>query len=404
MSKKQKPKLHCLKDRILLNIYENVEMQIPGNSEASKINIYNCPKCKRLYTSISEYRDCERIDIQGFSVVNILPADDARRNYSPNLLEISPGNKCYVFYKSNRTSKCFECKSTLSEQRIRWVTPQKLIGSYVVLRCRECKTFYLEIETYLEHEEEWVPINEKDVLTYKETMKMFGRPPSKHTLKQLRKLQDKKEKMDVQRSYNEKNSIKQIKAHDFIVRATVLKCRNQKHNIQDIQAIITSIGKHGTANRIRISAGYCPECNMYFIMESIYKKIRRTGIPICRTMDEKTYRKEDPINRKISPYNALAQESVLKQFGYNVNQTDDLTADQRESILAAIVDYNVLTKSEIISYLEYFINNRKNQKNPDGSQKYRIAISKWTEDRKYISEYKTGTFKKVNVARVITYK
>lgn len=404
MSNKPKTKLHCLKDRILLNLIEKAEVSIPGHEEMSRIDIYRCPKCKMLYTSIDEYHDGESINIHGRAAINILPADDARRNLSHYLIEIKPGTKCYVFYKNQRPPRCRECNGTLLEKRIRWITPKNLIGSYGAFRCKKCNTFYIEIGTYLDHEQEWDPINETDVSLYKTTKHTLGRIPSKHALKQLHKLQTKETKEKTKKIKSEKKSITQITAHDFVVRTSVFKCRNKKHNIQDIQAIIISIGRHGEVNKIRVPAGYCPECNVYFIMDNIYKKIKKTGIPVCRAIDDKTYRKGVSSHPKGSPYDTLAQESVLKQFGYNVSQVDDLSIEQRQDILAAIVDYNVLKKSEIISYLEYFINNRKHQKNPDGSLKFKAAISKWKEDRDFVSDYKTGTFKKVNVAKIITYE
>ena len=64
----------------------------------------------------------------------------------------------------------------------------------------------------------------------------------------------------------------------------------------------------------------------------------------------------------------------------------------------------VLTKNDVIGYLDYFINNRKNQKNPDGSKKYQVAISRWKDDRDFIQHYKTGTYKEVRIQKIVTSK
>lgn len=136
-------------------------------------------------------------------------------------------------------------------------------------------------------------------------------------------------------------------------------------------------------------------------MESTYQRIKSSGVPICRTMDEKAYILNNQ-GSGTSSYSVLAQESVLKQFGYSVSQSDDLPQIQRKKILAAIVDNGVLTKSGIISYLDYFINNRKNQRNKDGSQKYRTAIKRWEDDRDFIRSYKTGSYKEVKIQRIVT--
>lgn len=179
--------------------------------------------------------------------------------------------------------------------------------------------------------------------------------------------------------------------------------KRKNHHVQDIQAVVTTISRQGTVSRITLPAGYCPDCNTYFIMDSVYQRIKHSGVPICRTMDEKAYTSglSDAADAD-SPYDHLAQESVLRQLGYTVNQAEDLPAVQRRNILAAIVDYEVLTKSEIISYLEYFINNSKNQRNKDGSLRFAVALSRWREDKDWISSYKTGSFKEVAIKRIIT--
>ena len=85
-----------------------------------------------------------------------------------------------------------------------------------------------------------------------------------------------------------------ITAHDFVVRRTVFKCRHNNHHIEDVRAVFTTINRQGTVNKIAIPAGYCSACNTYFIMERTYKRIKNSGIPICRTMDEKSYESSSP--------------------------------------------------------------------------------------------------------------
>jgi len=196
-----------------------------------------------------------------------------------------------------------------------------------------------------------------------------------------------------------------ITAHDFVVRLGVLKCRSNRHHVQDIQATFTTISRSGNVTKITVPAGYCPDCKIYFIMDNIYQRIKHSGVPICRTMDEKSYTSAvSPDMSGMGLYGHLAQESVLRQFGYSVGQEEDLSREQRRNILSAIIDYNVLTKSEIISYLEYFINSRKKQKNPDGSLKFRVALERWRQDRDWIGGYKIGTFREVAIRRIIPNK
>ena len=82
----------------------------------------------------------------------------------------------------------------------------------------------------------------------------------------------------------------------------------------------------------------------------------------------------------------LANESILMQYGYSVSQTEGLSATNRRKILAVIIDNKILSKSEIISYLDFFINQRSSLWNMTN------AISKWEADREFVENYKIGQF------------
>lgn len=79
------------------------------------------------------------------------------------------------------------------------------------------------------------------------------------------------------------------------------------------------------------------------------------------------------------------------QYGYSVSQSEDLSSTTRRKILSLLVDNDILTKSDIISYLDFFINQRKYQ------HKFEKAIEKWEDDREYIAEYKAGTYAEYGV-------
>ena len=205
---------------------------------------------------------------------------------------------------------------------------------------------------------------------------------------------------NIRYSYSSQSNQHTITAHDFVVRRTIFQCKHNNHHIEDVKAVFTTINHQGTVNKIVFPAGYCAACNMYFIMESTYKRIKNSGIPICRTMDEKSYTN----NIAETYHNELASESVLMQFGYNVSQKEGLTIEQRRGILAAIVDNDVLKRNEVVSYLDYFINQRKGQKNKDGSLRYKDAMDKWRLDRAWINNYKLGSYKEVRISSIVTNK
>ena len=125
-------------------------------------------------------------------------------------------------------------------------------------------------------------------------------------------------------------------------------------------------------------------------MESTYQRLKMKGTPMCRISDEKAYMKSNVYTNGMQ----LAPESVLMQYGYTVSQQEDLSESRRQKILAVLLDYKILTKTEIISYLDFFINQRKTQ------HKYEKAIVKWENDREFVSEYKKGAYTQYGVSGI----
>ena len=178
-----------------------------------------------------------------------------------------------------------------------------------------------------------------------------------------------------------------IGIQDFVVRRSAFKCMHNQHTISNIDAVLKIMKKRdGKIVDKKVAAGFCAECNTYFIMESTFENIKKYGIPLCRISDEKTYLS----NSRIGDIQ-MAQESVLMQFGYNVGQKEDLSESIRHRILAIIIDNHILSKAEIISYLDFFISQRMSQ------HKYEIAISKWEKDKEFVSSYRQGEFTQYGV-------
>ena len=366
---------------------------------------------------------------------------------------LSYTNRCYVFVDSSFALRCEVCNSKTRMNTYSYYYNGRMVKGFANY-CPRCKAFFIYYGKYINQTEHWEVLNTEKNLqrVIAQYEKIIGNKrnvnngqQSATDLKQKlsearcrltvpkksRKVEEKKETTQPKtimastqiKPAKQIETIKQVKlpnivnkpresilktreqdidAHDFIVRSfsSVFRCRNKAHKLKDIRATFNTISRKGTISSIEIPAGYCPQCNIYFILESTYLRIRQSGVPICRVIDEKKYI-INGIHNSVKD-TALAQESVLMQFGYTVSQAEDLPMIQRRAILASIVDYQVLTKNEIISYLDYFIRYRKNQKNPDGSLRYGTAIDKWKDDREFISKYEIGNYTKVAMKRIIT--
>lgn len=82
-------------------------------------------------------------------------------------------------------------------------------------------------------------------------------------------------------------------------------------------------------------------------------------------------------------FDELNFESILKVFGYNVNKTDNLSSQQRQRILAEVIDLEILTSKGIISLLDFFISTHSNER-------YSEARYKWETDKKFVEGYKVN--------------
>ena len=69
--------------------------------------------------------------------------------------------------------------------------------------------------------------------------------------------------------------------------------------------------------------------------------------------------------------------------------------DLMDIILVVLIDNKIMTKSEIISYLDFFINQRQ------GRSMYEVAIHKWSTDRDFVEEYRSGSYTRVGISGIL---
>lgn len=432
----ERTRFHCIKDgRQLLKLDQKKVVFKPSTQQIIMPRYY-CPACTRLYTSIPNRKDGNIFVLQGKRYTNIRPAaDEARYEVflkTPHPLE--SGSKCYVYGRiNNKPKECWICKAPL---RKRYVSTGKAV--YASMFCPDCDVHYLRFTIYESHKKHWRMLNYKDYQQlqdeYKKQQKekaerkvreqaedlalaeksrlQAERRRQQEEIRRQRELarQQRKElmlreqrKLLQQEVQKQTPSVKQPKTavsrkvddnrigvKDFVVRRTIFRCMNAGHNLQNIEGIIEIINNKGNIIQTTVPAGYCPSCKIFFIMESTYQRLKMKGTPMCRISDEKAYMKSDVYTNGMQ----LAPESVLMQYGYTVSQQEDLSESRRQKILAVLLDYKILTKTEIISYLDFFINQRKTQ------HKYEKAIVKWENDREFVSEYKKGAYTQYGVSGI----
>ena len=281
---------------------------------------------------------------------------------------------------------------------------------YSVKRCTKCGKYYVPVQVYESNkdlinflnEDSYHPSKEKQLelerknrLMQERQKKILAKPALESS-----KLQPYSISKQAMNGYLkiEKEAVKQksgangntISIKDFLIRKNIFHCAHSDHVIKDITATVSVINRSGKIERVKVAAGYCNTCNVFFIMEPMFNHIMNRGTPLCRVYEWSKI--ENPSSEGTMD---LAQQSLLRQYGYTVNATTNLSQLQRIHILEILVDSGIMTKSEIISYLSFFISQRKNNKNMQN------AVAKWESDKEYISNYKIGSSENYQIRALI---
>lgn len=177
---------------------------------------------------------------------------------------------------------------------------------------------------------------------------------------------------------------------DLVVRSNSFYC-NMHHDLEDIAGEIEVVDRNDNVHSYLIPITYCRACNVYYTLEETYLELKKKGRIRAEIL---TYR--DYQNRGNVRWGELSNVSPLKEWGYSVGQEDGYSSRQRESILEDIIDYGVMSKDKVLSYLDFFLKLNQHKGN--------VALEKWKADRNYIAQYKIGSAKKVKVGKIILFE
>lgn len=142
-----------------------------------------------------------------------------------------------------------------------------------------------------------------------------------------------------------------------------------------------------------IPTAYCEICDTYFVLKSDYKNAKKQGIILCPVIDM-----TGNTNNKKNVASIATSESRIHQLGYNVKKGNGYTKEQRQLILANILENTDITRYEIESCISRPMNQHKNQLN------YSEAVLAWKEDLEFIKSYKLGDIPEVVIEKFIIGK
>lgn len=158
----------------------------------------------------------------------------------------------------------------------------------------------------------------------------------------------------------------------YICKGTI-SCRKKSHSIVSVTGILASL----SGKPVKINVNYCRNCKLYFIDYSEYKYYQQIYGALLGN-----YRIQNSQKECDHAHDGLADESVLRTYGYTVNQNDGLTQEERRMILCNLMDRNIISKYRIIEYLQFFINNSRHRANMHS------ANQKWSDDLQWVRSYR----------------
>lgn len=184
---------------------------------------------------------------------------------------------------------------------------------------------------------------------------------------------------------------KPIRVNEFLVRRSYGSHRTNGHGLEPIRATVSILPKSGTGPYpVEFDAYWCPKCRKYFMGEQTYLGLKKKGYICCKVVEEKdlgTKKAGDGL------YGNLASESILHMYGYNVNQQDDLSEAERQTIISFVVENRIQTTQDIAHLLEWLISQR------EGNPRMSVAVSRWRTDLRFVKRYHKPT-RKVQVDRI----
>lgn len=126
-----------------------------------------------------------------------------------------------------------------------------------------------------------------------------------------------------------------------------------------------------------INATYAPENNEYYIAPSNLRKFVENycnpGVKVGFKLDKN--------NETYFDWNKVNTESLLKAWGYTVNQIDDKSTSERRKALTDLVDLKIAEVSYIVYMLDFFIQTHT-------GDCFFEARQKWASDREFMVNYK----------------
>lgn len=183
------------------------------------------------------------------------------------------------------------------------------------------------------------------------------------------------------------NEIPQIDIYSVIILSNILNC-TINHKTKDIIAKLPVLNEDGQISYLKVNASYCFNCNRFTILKEDFLAIK--DVVICKVIDETTTGTQSE-----SEFNMTDKDSVLTQYGYNVQTKKNLSNQQRQIILSSLIEANIMNRTDVINHLITLI--ERGSKIPS----WKDATNKWKEDKAFVAEYQKDCLPEVIFNNII---
>lgn len=217
-------------------------------------------------------------------------------------------------------------------------------------------------------------------------------------LRAIRRLKNKRRKAKAVQSINtgnknnasntEESSIVCLASNTLYVYKNKTGCHINKHHILPATAVL--IGKNNS--QIKLNIEYCNNCQKFLMSYTVYESYREKFGMIIGKLHFEDSSGDNNIDVILSEF------SPLRLCGYSVSQKVGYTETERHYLIQKIIDFGILTKNDVIRYLEHFIkmNGQKAQNS--------LAMMKWKNDLEYTLNYNIDRQQQYNINYIKVYK
>lgn len=185
------------------------------------------------------------------------------------------------------------------------------------------------------------------------------------------------------------STIPNIDIYSLIVLSNTLKC-SSNHNTKDILAKIPVLDTTGHIFYVTRNASYCPTCNRFTMLKEDFDRIN--GVVTCKVIDETQQSNSSTYN---NDFDSEQSKSVLTQYGYNVQTKSSISKEQRQIVLASIIEAQIMSRREIMDHISTLIERGSKIKS------WNLATQKWREDRDYVASYDSDNLPEVIFDKII---